>query len=106
MSTTLNNRIGTFSLRQRSLTTTFTLIELLVVVAIIGILASLLLPALAKARGAAREAQCHNNLKQIMLAHQLYFADNDDYFVHHYGLSGNYPKYHVGLGAYGIGDAG
>ncbi len=82
----------------------FTLIELLVVIAIIVILASLLLPALSKARGAARETQCHNNLKQIALAHQLYFSENDDYFVHDYAATGNYPKFFVGLEKDGIGD--
>ena len=79
---------------------TFTLIELLVVVAIIAILASLLLPALSKARGKAREATCHNNLKQVAMAHQLYFSDSDDYFPR----DGSWKsRWHVMLSRHGIG---
>jgi prepilin-type N-terminal cleavage/methylation domain-containing protein len=66
----------------------FTLIELLVVIAIIAILAAILFPVFAQAKGAAKKTVAISNTKQLMLAAMMYMDDNDDHRVPRYNACG------------------
>jgi prepilin-type N-terminal cleavage/methylation domain-containing protein/prepilin-type processing-associated H-X9-DG protein len=70
----------------------FTLIELLVVIAIIAVLASMLLPALSKAKESARTAKCKSNMRQVTFGILMYVGDHSDYLPWAGGVDRDLPE--------------
>jgi prepilin-type N-terminal cleavage/methylation domain-containing protein len=75
------------AIHQRQGSSAFTLVELLVVVAVIATLASLLLPAIARAKGRGQQIYCGNNMRQLTMASALYAQDNNDRFPYNLGAT-------------------
>jgi len=88
---------GKFASLPRCVQAAFTLLELLVVIAIIAILAAMLLPSMARSKVSAQRVKCINNLRQLGLAAQLYWDDNEGKCFRYGGaLSGNGQLYWFG----------
>ncbi len=88
----MNRLIPTLCLPSKKGKRAFTLVELLVVISIIAILATLLMPALAKAKEKARRASCIQTLRQINLSLNLYATDNQDTYLALQQISTFWPR--------------
>ena len=67
----------------------FTLTELMIVIAVIGLVAGLLLPVLARSKSSARQVKCMSNLRQLAIAADMYWEDNDNATFRYKGANTN-----------------
>ena len=84
-------------LRRRGSRAGFTLVEALVVAGIVGVLASLILPAVSSAKSKGYAVVCLNNLRQLVVAWNVYAEDRDSYLPYNYGVSDTYTTITNGL---------